>query len=262
MQHTITKGCLTVIVDRVYKISAFGDFASISATPDNMQYFFDSFREDNFLPSVYQELQINVMGNQNPLVPIPSQQRIMLISSDDTQKISIGSNRIDFEISTTNDVQLLPEQRIAINQKITNAFAKIFEKFNKTAARLALNTESLVINLSPAEYNHFLEQYSNPLTMYNNVPLGEWGTRLMIRKAAAIGDVDETFNVITNIQKKVMQKVVNGEVQTHDGFGVSVDINTIAENSVPRFTSSHIQAFIDCTTSWWDSIISELDGAE
>ena len=108
--------------------------------------------------------------------------------------------------------------------------------------------------------NYRQDKYGNPLSIYNEVPLDEWGTRLMIRKTSDICQTPEIYNVITTISKQTMHQVSNDEVKDHEGFGVNIDINTIAENTNARFTSSHIREFIISAVTWWDQIISELDG--
>ena len=55
-----------------------------------------------------------------------------------------------------------------------------------------------------------------------------------------------------------MQKQVEGEVRQSVGFTVNTDINTVAENAVPRFTYASIREFIGIVGSWWDTIISEM----
>ncbi len=260
----ITKGCMTMVVDRVYRISVFGNFDSIKATPENMQFFLEVFKDDGLLPTIFQELQVNVPTVPgNPVPPSIPNQRIMLISSDGSTKVTIGANRIDYDFVATVDIKLTVEQRSEINQRVINTFSFIFKKFRKSASRLALNTESLIINLSPNEFNSFMSKYTNPISLYNSVRLDEWSTRLMVRKSASIGNNEESINVITIIQKQEMtQTATDGTVSTHDGFAIQTDINTIAENTASRFTALHINEFINVAVSIWDKIIDELDGTK
>lgn len=259
---TITKGCMTMVVDRVYRISVFGNFDSIRATPDNMQFFLEAFKEDGLLPTVFQELQVSVPAGPANSVPMPVPvQRIMLVTSDGSTKVSIGANRIDYDVIATTDIKLSVEQREVINQGIVKVFKAIFDKYGKNAVRLALNTESWIINLSPSEFAHFMSKYTNPISLYNGVSLDEWNTRLMVRKNASIGDNNESLNVITIIQKQIMNQTTSeGVVTKHDGLAIHADINTAAENTASRFTASHIEEFIDIVVKIWDQIIDELDG--
>ena len=80
----------------------------------------------------------------------------------------------------------------------------------------------------------------------------------MVRKESAISGINEMFNIITILAKANMQKQVGGEIQQSVGFTVNTDINTIAENAVPRFTYTSIKEFIEIAGRWWDTIISEI----
>lgn len=249
----LSRGANTMVIDRSYKISAFGSFADIVPDTDTMMFFLESFKEYGLVPSIFQELQIMPPATQPVAV-----QRVALLSRDSKKQVSISSNRIDFEVKAQDDIKLSSDQLTIINQEIEHCFQVIFEKFNKKATRLALNTESFVVNLNDAEVNQFMSKYTNPISLYNARPLDEWNTRLMVRKESAISGINETFNIITILAKANMQKQVGGEIRQSVGFTVNTDINTIAENAVPRFTYTSIKEFIEIVGSWWDTIISEM----
>ena len=249
----LSRGVNTMVIDRSYKISAFGSFLDIVPDTDTMMFFLESFKEYGLVPSIFQELQITPPSTQPVAV-----QRDALLSSDNKKQISISSNRIDFEVKAQDDIKLSPDQLMIINQEIEHCFQVIFEKFNKKSTRLALNTESFIVNLDDSEVNQFMSKYTNPISLYNTRPLDEWNTRLMVREEAPISGINETFNIITILAKANMQKQVEGEVRQSVGFTVNTDINTVAENAVPRFTYASIREFIGIVGSWWDTIISEM----
>ena len=249
----LSRGVNTMVIDRSYKISAFGSFAEIVPDTDTMMFFLESFKEYGLVPSIFQELQITPPSTQPVAV-----QRVALLSRDSRKQVSISSNRIDFEVKAQDDIKLSSDQLTIINQEIEHCFQVIFKKFNKKSTRLALNTESFVVNLNDAEVNQFMSKYTNPISLYNTRPLDEWNTRLMVRKELPISGINETFNIITILAKANMQKQVGGEIQQSVGFTVNTDINTIAENAVPRFTYTSIKEFIQIAGSWWDTIISEM----
>lgn len=249
----LSRGVNTMVIDRSYKISAFGSFSDIVPDTDTMMFFLESFKEYGLIPSIFQELQITPPSTQPIAV-----QRVALLSRDSKKQVSISSNRIDFEVKAQDDIKLSSDQLVSINQEIEHCFQVIFEKFNKKASRLALNTESLVVNLTDTEVNQFMSKYTNPISLYNTTPLGEWNTRLMIRKESTISGINEMFNIITLLAKADIQKQVGGKVQQSVGFTVNTDINTVAENAVPRFTYISIKEFIEVVGSWWNTIISEM----
>lgn len=249
----LSRGGSTMIVDRSYKLSAFGDFSDIVPDADIMMFFLEAFKDYGLVPSIFQEVQITPPANQ----PITNQ-RIALLSKDGSEQVSISSSRIDYEIKAQNDIKLAPEQLASVNLKIGNCFGAIFEKFNKKSTRLALNTENFVINLNAAEVNQFMLKYSNPISIYNGQPLGEWTTRLMIRKEAMLNGNNESFNIITILAKTGMQKQVDGKTEESTGFTVNVDINTIAENARSRFKKQDMIEFIKIADEWWNLILTEM----
>lgn len=242
-----------MVIDHSYKISAFGDFSDIKPNAETMMYFFEKVKDYGLLPSVFQELQIKVDGAQ----PV-TQQRIALLSSDSREKVSIASGRIDYEITATSDEKLDPAFRKQLNTKICEVFELIFNKFSKKSSRLALNTASFVINLSDGEITEFMSRYSNPISLYSEAPLDEWSTRLMVRKTEKILDPQERINVITNLSKAALQKQVDGEVVNSTGFAVNVDINTVPDNTIQRYSAADLACFIDIAVGWWDKIIAEM----
>ncbi len=236
-----------MIVDRIYKVSAFGNFLDIVPTADNMSFFLNEFKEFGFIPSVFQEL--------TPQAPL---QRIALVSQDNSEQVFIASGRLDYQVANQNDTKLSDEQVESINKKASQVIAKIFERFKKSSNRLALNTESLIIGLSDEQISAFMSAYSNPISLYNDVKMEEWNTRLMVQKTVDIGDCNEQINVITIISKTKLQKQIDSQLDVSDGFSVNIDINTIAENSIPRFGSKDVTSFCLKAKDYWDLIIQEM----
>ena len=154
------------------------------------------------------------------------------------------------------ETTLIQEQLVSINERISYFFETLFAKFNKKANRLALNTESLIVNLSDQEVEGFMQRYSNPISLYTGV-LDEWNVHFMARKDIVISE-NEKFNVITNISKATITKTVNDENHISNGFVVQTDINTVAENNELRFSGEDLKKFIKESNDLWNLIISEM----
>ena len=242
-----------MVVDKSYKISAFGYFGDIVPNSDNMMFFLETFKNDGLIPSLIQEL--NVTGVIPGTNPVPTN-RIALMSNDGQTQVVIGTNRIDYSFSVQDDRKLVQEQLVSINERISCFFKTIFVRFNKKANRLALNTESLIVNLNNEEVGAFMQKYGNPISLYTGV-LDEWNVHLMIRKNVEISK-NESLNVITNISKATITKTLNDESQISDGFIVQTDINTVAENNELRFDRESLVAFIKESNELWNLIISEM----
>lgn len=246
-------------IDRIYRISAFGDFLNIQPTPENMFFFLESFKDYGLVPSIFQEMKIE----NSALPPVPLQ-RIAMVSIDNSRKtnerISIASNRMDFQITTTDDIQLNNEQIKEINETAYNRFNVIFNKYDKKSSRLALNTESLLTDLSDKEVIDFMARYTNPIELYNRHAMSEWGTRLVVREKNNISGKEDFLNIITIIEKTILLKNQDQQMIQKNGFSINIDINTVAENSSERFTSENIADFIKIATNFYDSIVSEIVG--
>lgn len=240
-------------IDREYKVSAFGDFSDIVPTPDNMMLLLQEFKDFGMVPSIFQEIQIDTNGAQ----PI-SVQRLALVSNDGLEQVPIGSNRIDFIHRTATDISLQNDEITGINNRAVSIFDYIFRMFDKKASRLALNTESMIVDISEAEIDSFLAQFSNPIHLYPSSALDEWNTRLMVRKEATIDGKQEVLNVITIINKQKFNKNVDGQQKEFDGFSVNVDINTLFERSIQRFRKEDCESFIAIAAGLWKEIIEEV----
>jgi hypothetical protein len=123
---------------------------------------------------------------------------------------------------------------------------------------LALNTQSVVIDFSEKEQMDFFKKYSNPISIYKDAILDEWSTRLMIRQPTIINKKEEKMNVITIITKALHEKIVGEKLQYKDGLSVELDINTVPDNVVARFSGGCLQEFIESALYVWDEIWSEL----
>ena len=249
----IWKGDLKMIVDRSYKISAFGNFSSISATAESLLYYLEAFKKYGLVPSIYQELSMQ----NGAIQPFPVQ-RIALVSADNKEKITIGLNRIDYEIIASDDIKISCDKMEEYNSRIIDSFELILKAANLSASRLALNAEALVINLSQQELDLFLAKYTNPISLFEPQSMTEWSTRLVSRKSDFINGSSEDFNVIAIIQKTSLQKQVNGQVELSNGFSISIDINTIAENTLARFEAVQVEEFIKVSTNWYNTILREV----
>lgn len=257
IEYWLSKGSSNMIIDKVYKISAFGDFSDIKPTSENMMFLLENFKEYGLIPTLTTEYNITASIDSSK-APVQNQiQRMALLSNDNTEQIMIGTNRIDYVITADSDMRFSEENFEEFNEKINNAFSKIFQNFDKKSNRIALNTESLVVNLSDQEIAKFMSKFSNPLRLYQN-ELDEWNTHLMIRCDKEI-EREEKINVITNISKIVYNKLIDEESIPNIGFLLQMDINTIAENTTQRFAADHIQKFASVACNLWNTIVDEVE---
>lgn len=242
-----------MVIDTSYTISAFGNFSDVIPTAETMQFFLNSFGKKDLIPSVFQEYQIE--ADIQKAMPV---QRVSLISSDNKEQVTISSNRIDYQVMVNDDTKLDAQYRDGINQKVCNIYETIFKYFKKQSTRLALNAESLVVDISPEEVSDFMSKYSNPIAIFNENQMFEWSTRLVVKESRPINGQKETINIIAVIAKTMINKVEEDQTTNLDGFKINIDINTIAENELSRFSKPDIEDFVKISTGLWDNIIEEM----
>ena len=241
-----------MLFDRSYKISAFGDFSDITPTQENMEYMLGKFGKSGLLPSIFQEI---VTPNKGEF-PV-SVQRIALISNDGSKQVIIASNRVDFILQINSDKELSDVDINDLNQESKNIFADLFNKFEKKSNRLALNTESFIVELNNEELKKFMLQFNNPISIYNGI-LDEWNIRMMIRQECPIRTRTENANIITEISRSEFLKKVEGEMKNTTGFFVFNDINTVFSNQM-RFEAEDLHDFSVYASKLWRKILEDIN---
>ena len=241
-----------MLFDKSYKVSAFGDFSDIAPTQENMEYMLKHFGKKGLLPSIFQEI---VTPNKNDL-PV-SVQRIALISNDGTKQVFIASNRLDFILQVTADKELSEEEIISLNEESKSIFENLFNKFSKKSNRLAINTESFIVELDNEELEKFMSQFKNPFSIYNGI-LDEWNICMMIRQECSIRNRAEKANIITEISRDEFFKKVDEGMNKTTGFLVTNDINTVFSDQL-RFDAEDLYDFSIYASKLWREILKDIN---
>lgn len=254
-----------MVIHQLYKISVFGDFSDIQPTTDNMLFLLNAYKDFEMVPSMYQELNFPINSVMLQIGPVPQQsapllQRIALMTSNTQERFILGSNRIDYEISIIDENVNNIEHFAVYNKKIYEAFNRLFEHYKKSSSRFALNTNSWIIDLSANELREFFSRYTNPISIYQDVIMDEWSTRLMTKQKKTIDEMDEVLNIITGITKGLYYKTddVSHGMPPVDGFVIDIDINTIAENTANRFSSANLSTFLSEALYVWNEVWGEI----
>lgn len=240
-----------VLVDRVYKVSVFGEFESIQPDPETMLSFMQHFGANGFVPSLY----VEVLAGPNGAI---QKNRVALVTNTGDRKITIGSSRIDIEFIQNEDAQFSMEEREVFNRFASETIEYVFSNYSKASNRLAINTESLLIDLSDKMIESFSKRFTTPISIYGENPLKEWSIRLVTKKQEKINDKTEQFNIITAIKKTVLQKTKDDQPVLADGFSISGDLNTAGENQRYRFDSHDLSSFLKVVNSWLDCILKDI----
>lgn len=240
-----------MIYNKTFMISVFGSFQALEPTPEIMVFFVENFSKDGLMPSIFQEARIDGLN-------INAKKRIALISSDDSTKITIGQERIDYEKKFVIDKRLKAEELHELSLIMCEGIGKILEKYGLLSNRLAVNTQSFIICNDTKEVQTMLKQFSNPISFYSN-DMPEWGTKLMVRKEIAFNGKNENCNIITNIDRDSFTRHVDGKEVMSDGFIVKSDINTVQTNNEYRFCGLDISEFANNVNEIWNEILLEME---
>lgn len=240
-----------MIFNKIYKISIFGAFHEIEATPDNMSYFLSEFGGQGFMPSIFQEIQISGINQV-------MKKRIALVSSNDSTKIMIGTERIDYEMVFIEDKRLSKDELSINAEQMGKSLGTILSHFNLRANRIAVNTDSYIICEDDEEISKISRQFTNPIGLYTENDMPEWGARLMVKKALDINEKKEICNLITNIDKTRFTRQKPDERVETNGFSVKADFNTLAENKSNRFSEADIISFAISSNPIWNKVLDEM----
>ena len=240
-----------MIFNKIYKISIFGAFQAIEATPDNMSYFLSEFGGQGLMPSIFQEIQISGINQV-------MKKRIALVSSNDSTKIMIGTERIDYEMVFIEDKRLSKDELSINAEQMGKSLGTILSHFNLRANRIAVNTDSYIICEDDEEISKISRQFTNPIRLYTENDMPEWGARLMVKKALDINEKKEICNLITNIDKTRFTRQKPDERVETNGFSVKADFNTLAENKSNRFSEADIISFAISSNPIWNKVLDEM----
>jgi hypothetical protein len=196
------------------QVVVFGNF-SFPPVPDVTLSLMQSFAPFGFMPSVVQQVDIN--GQM--------QQKIALTKGDSIQ-IIFGNDRIDF-------LEAVPEGRNGIGDFYGSVLQYLIclQPRNLMFNRLAMVTERLVYELTPAQGEQLRAQYAG------NSPVGaiEWGFRWVQPQS----EQEERVNVCLDVSRLQGMLNVRGKFEQFDGIKIMHDISSSPQNTLPRFNAAN-----------------------
>jgi hypothetical protein len=243
--------------EMLFKASVFGDFDNIKPTPEVIMVLVNEFAEFEVIPSTFTETNsgIPVISVTNILPPV-TKNRLRLTSESEGMDIFIFSYRIDISFQPKDFIGFSDEQIRSLMEKTETIFEQLLNKYTKSASRLALNTTTLLIDLQDAQRSVFLDKFIANKSYFSN-PL-EWSTRLMKRESIELNKNQDMLNIIANIATTIGQEGKDNKLRDFNGFSIEFDINTIAENTAPRFTLPEIRDFLGHTVGLKKRVLSDL----
>jgi arsenate reductase-like glutaredoxin family protein len=243
--------------EMVFKASIFGDFDNIKPIPETIMALLEEFAEFGVIPSTFIETNsgISILAVANILPPV-TKNRLRLSSERERMDIFIFSNRIDTSFVPEDFTGFSDEEIHNLIKKTEIIFEQLLNKYTKSASRLALNTTTLLIDLQDEQRSAFLRKFIMDESYFSNPR--DWSTHLMKRESIKLNENQDTLNVIANIATAIGQGGKDNESRDFNGFSIDFDINTVPENTAPRFTLPEIRDFLDQTVALKKRLISDL----
>jgi hypothetical protein len=247
----------TMFHEMNFKTSIFGDFDNIKPTPEAIMDLVTEFAQFEVMPSTFTETNsgIPILSVTNILPPV-TKNRLRLTSESEGMDIFIFSYRIDIDFRPKDFIGFSDKQIHTLIKKTEIVFEQLLNKYTKSASRLALNTTTLLIDLHDEQRGVFLGKFIADGSYFSN-PL-EWSTHLMKRESIKLNKNQDMLNIIANIATTIGQEGKDNKSRDFNGFSIDFDINTIAENTAPRFILPEIRDFLVQTVDLKKRLISDL----
>lgn len=234
--------------DIVCQISMFGDFTSIKPDPETVQSMLTKFSDYGLLPSIFQEGNFTLSPNPQ-LSKTKTTNRLQMVSLEKKINVMFASNRIDVNRTSTD-----------LNSGVTNDdINELLDILGKavsglSATRIGFNTTSLLDNPSAS----LLQKIQPSLDFYSDP--NELVLRANKRKDITFGEgSSEKSNVILTAQKTMGNLLINNQqIPVENGLILQFDINTIPENTDPRFFSANTKEYVVAANQLRNAILGNL----
>ena len=134
---------------------------------------------------------------------------------------------------------------------------KSLEYFGRKAHRLAAVIEGLLPQMDVPEMEAIVERLFK-LPQINHVQPFEWNWRTAWKVERSFADFSEMTNTLIDAKRaRIMISHLGNIVQPEaNRIGVSLDINTISENTAARFESDGIRAYFSEVSIWLNDLSS------
>jgi len=225
------------IINQNYQVSIFGDYADITPSPENIQFFLDELSDKGFIPNIQNE--INLEFGDDPLnAKIVNVGKLRLSTSDSSFNIVFLSRRIDFILTNINfEVFEMPSFSVFV-ANCKNFLETISRKYPNKHRRIAVIQDFFIFGHDEV----IQKKLHNNVSFFENKQLLEWAYSISVREKMAD---NEDLNITCIIKKANTQVLWNSLQKEFDGIHICFDANTIDENETYRFDNTNICDSID-----------------
>lgn len=231
-----------------FRLSMFGDFKRFTPTATNIISWTQALQDEGyeFLPTIIQPPQQSINIPFGTVQIGSDEKRLQFNSPEGNVFIRILAERVDIEFALGEADK--PQQYF--NEKIGTASVLAKLMLEKIGAglgnRLAYYVDMVVPEPNNVNFDNFYKKYNLGISINAQTEkCVEWSHRFNQRIFIDFGNQSELSNAIFAFDSGTLQ---TSNARTHEnrtifGLHYSADINTLAENSMERFTADQLQSY-------------------
>ena len=231
------------------QVSIFGEFKDIDLSIESMGKLYQVFLSEGMMPTVMKEFDVlsqNVINRPN------------FIAQNNSISVAIGTKRLDITTDLSAGENLLQkEEFIKQAQKHIKNF---YQLFPSGASRVSFISERIIKMIKEDEVNSLGQQYMQISNIYNNDKIFEWSANSVTLDSWTINNKEEKVNLNIATAVRTMSGTIGNKTINQKGLILTQDLNTIAENTMPRLNAEDIVAFMDIASEKSETIQSMISG--
>ncbi len=231
-----------------YLCSAYVDAGSVTADPKLMTDLRDALGDES--------LETLTVGEK---IGSEIKTRILLRRGDESWRLFIGSERFDVSGLGTK----LNKGKVgSLNTFCKNAGATLntcLKLFERKAHRLASVQEGFLREMPESELNGIAGRlFKMPTVFADQLPF-EWDWRCASRIKRTFGRKTQETNTLATIKRVqgLIGNISDKDIQM-DRIQINLDINTIADDTSPRFIDESVTGFFNKAGGWHKSFSQEI----
>jgi hypothetical protein len=234
-----------------YQFGFFAPNTQIEPRPEIIGRLLEAFKDKGFIPTTMQELQIGPAITTRLQLQFTSPNGEWNLAFEPHRALLKKENVVGTGIGSPED----------FCREANEIFNRLLKVNPFTGTRLSYATQGLLPELNPAKLDEINNRILNLLPFYTANPPYQWTTRNVARCDVNLGEMTETLNVITDINRVQGTIVRKTEPLSFDRIEIGFDINTYQENTALRFTADHVGLFLQEAVKTSQDIMGEIERA-
>ena len=234
----------------LYRLVAFADFSNLGNTKENISALEKEFADEKYTISPL--VEANGLGN--------IYRGNTLIGSDNNPIINISSQRIEVIRGSDKKTGFDETEQLIVKEQLTKYLSRVYDCFSsciQDSNRLAWVTEYAFFEIDEETMSSFRNRFLIPLNYYTEKSTNEFVAKYAGVDEKIICGRQENLNVISTIRRWFPGQGM-GYVASVDGYGVEIDINTVARNKKNRFSLESFGEFVSVADEIKSDLVGEL----